>query len=246
MFDTSIVKAHAIAAPRRTTLVISILIHSVAVVAAVGLSVTSAQTPPEPPRQLELYRPVEAPPAPPGPPIGRSPEPVRQQESPPKPEEVTPPAEIPDQTQIAVPQSELPGGPEGPADGPIGDPEGDKNGVPGGVPGGKGVTPGGEGTQTTPYTPGALGVTSARVIKRVEPRFPEPLIHAVNRATVVVFCVIGKDGRIRDPRIVSSTFEPFNAAVIDALRQWEFEPGRLRGEPVDTYFELTVKFEVRR
>ncbi len=35
MFDTSIVKAHAIAAPRRTTLIISILIHSVAVVAAV-------------------------------------------------------------------------------------------------------------------------------------------------------------------------------------------------------------------
>ncbi|HSP17512.1 MAG TPA: TonB family protein [Thermoanaerobaculia bacterium] len=250
MFDTSIVRAHATAAPRRATLLISILIHSIAVVAAVGLTVSSTQLPPEPPRQMELYRPVEPPAPPPGPPPGRLPAqqpPVQRPVIP--PEQVTAPAEIPDQTPVAVqPETLAVGTGDQSNAGPVGDSAGTPNGVPGGVPGGTGEVPGGTGTgtQTGPYAPGTLGVTSARVLKRVEPRFPAALVGAVRQATVIVLCVIGHDGRIRDPEIVRSSFPPFNESVLEALRQWEFEPGKLHGQPVDTYFELTVRFEVRR
>jgi TonB family protein len=89
------------------------------------------------------------------------------------------------------------------------------------------------------------GVTRARVLTRVEPRFPPALIKATRSATVVVLCIIDKDGRIREPKIVMSSFAPFNQSVLDALRQWTFEPGSYRGQPVDTYFELKVTFQVR-
>lgn len=48
MFDTSLVRAHAVAAPRRITLLASLLIHSVAVVGAVALTLASTQLPGQP------------------------------------------------------------------------------------------------------------------------------------------------------------------------------------------------------
>jgi len=101
----------------------------------------------------------------------------------------------------------------------------------------------GPSTAQGPYTPGG-DVTAARVISRVEPRFPQMWSRAVRQAIVVVQCIIGKDGAIHDIQIVRSSFPPLNDAVLVALKQWKFEPGRLHGQAVDTYFELKVTFQV--
>jgi protein TonB len=249
MFDTSLVRAHAVAASRRITLLASLLIHSVAVVGAVALTLASTQLPANPPKQSDLYRPVDAPAIPPLP-LGQRQAPLPQVTTTAKPkpviapQQITAPAVMPDQAPV-VPdapvsdamQAASDAGKAGP--GPIGDPNGRRDGVDIGQDASTG--PAGPGI----YTPGAAGVTSARVISRVEPRFPQALIHGVRMATVVVRCVIGKDGRIHDPEVVTSSFPPFNAAVIDALNQWRFAPGMMHGQPVDTWFELTVRFEVR-
>lgn len=244
MFDTSIVRARAAAAPRPLTLFVSVLIHSIAVVAAVTLSVAATQVPAQPPRQLELYRPVELPSPPPGPPAGPSGPPSRGQSGHAPPaiqpavvEDVAPPS-IPDQLPALQDVADT---------GEIGVPGGNRDSVGTGGGGGGGERGGGgEQVSAGPYTPGTLGVTQARVLTRVEPRFPQSMIGAIRNAIVMVHCVIGKDGRIHDPQIVMSSFPPFNESVLEALQQWRFAPGTLRGEPVDTYFELTVKFEVRR
>jgi protein TonB len=250
MFDTSLVRAHAVAAPRRITLLASLLIHSVAVVGAVALTLASTQLPANPPKQSDLYRPVDPPAIPPLP-LGQRQAPRPQVTTPAKPkplitpQQITAPAVVQDQAPVvpdapvsnAMPASASDTGQAGP--GRIGDPNGRRDGVDIGQDASTG--PAGPGI----YTPGAAGVTSARVISRVEPRFPQALIHGVRMATVVVRCVIGKDGRIHDPEVVTSSFPPFNAAVIDALNQWRFAPGMMHGQPVDTWFELTVRFEVR-
>ncbi|MGZ5476171.1 MAG: TonB family protein [Thermoanaerobaculia bacterium] len=244
MFDTSLVRAHAVAAPRRITLLASLLIHSVAVVGAVALTLASTQLPANPPKQSDLYRPVDPPAIPPLP-LGQRQAPRPQVTTPAKPkpvitpQQITAPAVVPDQApeSDAIPAAASDTGQAGP--GPIGDPNGRRDGVDIGQAAWTG--PAGPGI----YTPGAAGVTSARVISRVEPRFPQALIHGVRMATVVVRCVIGKDGRIHDPEVVTSSFPPFNAAVIDALNQWTFAPGVMHGHPVDTWFELTVRFQVR-
>jgi TonB family protein len=246
MFDTSVVRDHAIAGSRRATFLISFFIHSMAVVAAVVLTVASTQLPLDPPRQLDLYRPVPLPITPP-PPLGHPAVRPQQQheQTMPRPRAViapllTAPLTIPDQTPIAAD----PGPRRGPAttetatgdNGPIGSPDG--------VPGGVGENEQSIGTAIGPYTPGG-GVTSARVVSRVEPRFPPAFIHSVREAIVVVRCVIGQDGTIREPEIVRSSFPPFNDSVLSALRQWKFAPGMMHGQPVDTWFELSVTFHVR-
>ena len=84
------------------------------------------------------------------------------------------------------------------------------------------------------------------MIRKVEPQFP-PLMQRAGwkRATVIVRCVIDTQGKIRDPQVIHSTHAAFNNSVLDAVRQWTFVPGTLRGAPVDTWFELTVTFEMR-
>ncbi len=243
MFDTSVVRAHAISGPRRVTLFASILVHSIGAIALIALTVASTQLPQQPPRQFELYRPVMLPSAPPAPPPPRGvPAPVHSSAVAPPVLHVTAPAAIPDLTPVLPPDpgpgtgGTQPAGPET-ASGPIGDPLGE--------PGGTGTAVAGSGSAMPgPYTPGA-GVTSARVLTRVEPRFPPAFVHGVPTAIVVVRCVIGQRGEIRDPEIVKSSFPPFNEAVLSALRQWTFAPGMMHGQPVDTWFELTVRFEVR-
>ena len=247
MFDTSVVRARAIAAPRTATLAISVVIHSIAIVAAVALTLTSTPVPSDPPKQMELYRPVEPPPAPPAP-LG-----VRRAAAPPVPRAkervanvphvVTAPQVIPDQVPVvpstaATATSLAPAAATGTAVGPIGEPGGDKTGVPGGTGTGPGVGQG-------PHAIGERGLIPPHALTKVEPQFP-PLFRNAMSTTVVVRCVIGKDGRIHDPEIVKSSFTPFNDAVMQALRQWTFEPGKMNGEAVDTYFVLTVNFEIRR
>jgi TonB family protein len=41
-----------------------------------------------------------------------------------------------------------------------------------------------------------------------------------------------------------STFAAFNQPAIDAVTHWRFAPGTYRGQVVDTYFELTIRFKL--
>jgi TonB family protein len=248
MFDTSIVRTRAAAAPRAALLTASVAVHSAAILAAVTLSIASSSFPNHAPDQAEIYRPTAFPVTPP-PPLGtqakaRQPEPPKPQPKevvvPPQPQPVTAPEAIPDQTPNLV----------APAGGGADDAAAETPGVPWGKEGGVDVgqefgSEGGTGTEGMPFQPGQGGVTFARVLTRVQPQFPQSMVKAIRSATVIVLCVIDKEGRIRDPKIVMSSYPPFNQSVLDALQQWTFAPGTLNGRPVDTYFELKVKFEVR-
>ncbi|HEY3053582.1 MAG TPA: TonB family protein [Thermoanaerobaculia bacterium] len=240
MFDTSLIRPRAVAAPRRFTLLTaSILLHTIVVVGALTLGVASTPVPPEPPRQLELYRATEPPPPPPRGERPRTQSQLPVQRPKPAPAPMTAPSAVPEQTPVLAEPGPQPTGPVGTdtvGEGPIGDPNGKPEGV--------GEQPSVGGNGNAPLNPGG-DVTRARVISRVEPRFPPALVHAVRSATVIVRCVIDKEGQIRDPEIITSSFPLFNDAVIAALRQWKFVPGSMRGKPVDTWFELTVRFEVR-
>jgi len=110
---------------------------------------------------------------------------------------------------------------------------------------------GGSGTDTVgddangPLVAGTGGVTSPVAIHRVDPVFPQSMLRGRMGGWVVLQCVIDKTGHIRDVSVVHSSFGAFEQPAIDAVQQWLFTPGTLRGQPVDVIFELTVKFQVR-
>lgn len=245
MFDTSIVRPRAIASQGRYGLLTaSVVFHFALFAAAVSATIASTRLPNQAPDQMELYRPAEIPVIPP--PLGRPDAPRREpQAAPAQPkqpaapsQEAAPPSEIPSETPTVQP--EILGSGTGTSTGePV------SYGDPSGVPGGIGEVPTTPQPQPTPLTPGGE-VRAARVLTRVQPVYPKSMLPIRYRdVTVSVRAVIDKDGHIRDAQVIQSSWPPFNEAVLTALQQWTFAPGTLRGQPVDTYFELTVKFQVR-
>ena len=253
MFETSVVRAGAIAAPRRGgVLTMSIAFHSLVAAAAVAMSIQTGSFPPDAPRQMEILMPV-APPPPmprgnpdaqrnptPKPPAAQ-PQPQHAQTAPAQPQRDVTPNVIPNDVPAVGPTDTAgPNTGSGNNSGPWGVPDGDPNAVDIGQP--LVQTP--AAAPTGPLV--AVGdVHAARVLSRVEPKYPALALRGKMGGVVRVHCIIDKNGNISDPEIVSSSFQPFNQPVLDALRQWTFAPGTLHGTPVDTYFELTITFTPR-
>jgi len=236
MFETTVVRARA--ADRHYLLLpFSIAMHSVAIAAVIAASLASIRLPDQAPKQMSrvyFAAPLTLPPAL-GTPAPASPKPR------PAATAVAPAAPIPTTAPAVIPSTIAPVEPIG--DDPSNHPS--TIGVPWGLK--IGVKP--DGPPVPADSAGPLpvgnGVTAPVAIRRVEPIYPPLAVRARMSGSVLVQCIIDKSGRIRDVHVVSSTFSAFEQPAIDAVQQWLFAPGTLKGEPVDTIFELTVKFQVK-
>jgi protein TonB len=64
---------------------------------------------------------------------------------------------------------------------------------------------------------------------------------------VVVHAIIDKSGRVRDPLILRSEGElTMVLAALETMQKWEFEPAKINGEPVESYYNLTINFRLQR
>jgi len=244
MFETSVVRVRAAAAaPRRFGLLsASVAFHSLVIFAAVAMTVKSVDLPNRAPNTFEILRPmipVVIPPALGTPNAAPKPAPAQPQAAPrpAPPAGPTAPAVIPDAVVPVAATTVATSAGTGTGE--------ETPGSPIGVPGGIGTSD----TAAGPATGGVLTpggeVKEAVVLHRVEPVYPRVALAAHMNGTVVVRCIIGKDGVCRDAEIVTSTFAAFNQPAIDAVSQWRFAPGTYRGQVVLTYFELTVRFNVK-
>ncbi len=248
MFETSAIRAVA-AAPRRRAglLTLSLAAHSIVIAAVVAAGLASIRFPTEAPNQFARLIPIEQPPEPPMP--------KGQPDAPPKPAAHTPtpatapatpapqtaPNSVPDTITPASTFSNISATP-GPGTGEA--THGSLDGVDGGIDVNQtpqvAVVPSNHG----PYTPGG-DVHAARVLSRVEPLYPRAAVAARISGVVKLQCVIDKSGQVRDATVVASSFAAFTEPALAALRKWTFEPGSLHGQPVDTYFELTITFHAQ-
>lgn len=75
----------------------------------------------------------------------------------------------------------------------------------------------------------------------VPPAYPPGLAASTIQGTVIVEAVIGKDGTVKEARIIRSV-PMLDQAALDAVRQWRYTPTLLNGVPVPVVFTTTVKF----
>jgi protein TonB len=94
--------------------------------------------------------------------------------------------------------------------------------------------------------PGPVAVSEmselAQLIRRVEPVYPSIAIHSHIEGTVQMQAMIGRDGSVRELRVISGNAILAYAAQ-EAVRQWRFRPTILNGQPVevDTFFTVVFK-----
>ena len=90
-----------------------------------------------------------------------------------------------------------------------------------------------------------VDVKPPRVIKRVEPKYPG-IAHQRTAGTLIVLDMyVTRTGKVCTVRIVRHGYEPWEAAAVKALRQWEFAPATRNGIAVDCIYTVTVHIDVR-
>lgn len=109
---------------------------------------------------------------------------------------------------------------------------------------GPGVGPGwGGGIGGGAYRVGG-GVSAPRLIYGPDPEFSEEARKAKYQGTVVLWAVVGADGRVRELRVFRSLGMGLDEKAIEAVRNWRFDPARKDGVPVAVQVGVEVNFRL--
>jgi protein TonB len=82
------------------------------------------------------------------------------------------------------------------------------------------------------------------LIARVQPEYPSTERRAGREGTVIVTAVIGKDGVVRDPKVIRSVSPGLAAAAIDAVLKWRYRPARLEDRDVAVHTVIRLAFDL--
>jgi len=109
---------------------------------------------------------------------------------------------------------------------------------------GPGVGPGwGGGIGGGPYRVGG-GVSAPRVLYQPDPEYSEEARKAKYQGTVVLWVVVGPDGRTKDIKVQRTLGMGLDEKAMEAVRTWKFEPARLNGNPVAVQINVEVNFRL--
>lgn len=104
-------------------------------------------------------------------------------------------------------------------------------------------SPGDEPSEETPPKYGEYVYVEElpEALRKAPPAYPELARQAGVEGTVMVQALVGRDGLVKDVRVVRSIPMLDSAAVV-AVRQWTFKPALANGEPVAVWVAVPVRF----
>lgn len=83
-----------------------------------------------------------------------------------------------------------------------------------------------------------------QLVKKVEPRYPEPARRAGLEGKVIVKMWVDSDGKVQKVRVLKSDAEIFNEPAIEAARQFVFTPAYLNNKPVAVWVSYPIRFRL--
>jgi TonB family protein len=88
------------------------------------------------------------------------------------------------------------------------------------------------------------GVSAPRPIYDPDPEYSEEARKAKYQGTVLLWVVVGPDGKPHDIRVQRSLGMGLDEKAIEAVRQWKFEPSMKDGHPVAVQVNVEVSFRL--
>ena len=88
------------------------------------------------------------------------------------------------------------------------------------------------------------GVSAPRAIYSPDPDYSEEARKAKYQGTLVLYVVVGADGRPHDIRVTRSLGLGLDEKAIEAVRTWKFEPAQKDGQPVAVMVNVEVNFRI--
>ena len=95
-------------------------------------------------------------------------------------------------------------------------------------------------------THGGADLSAPEAITKVDPAYPQDLMHDRVEGTVVLYAVIHADGSVGEVKVLEGFDDRLNENARKALEQWRFRPGTKDGTPVDIEAVVRVPFKVPR
>lgn len=155
---------------------------------------------------------------------------------------VPPEIKLPQVGQLGDPLSNV----VGPASNGTGSGAGIGSGSGGGVGSGRGpgVGPGwGGGIGGGAYRVGG-GVSAPRALYQPDPEYSEEARKAKYQGTVVLWVVVGPDGRTHEIRVQRSLGMGLDEKAMEAVKSWKFDPAKKDGQPVAVQINVEVNFRL--
>lgn len=89
------------------------------------------------------------------------------------------------------------------------------------------------------------GLAEGLVVSKVIPQYPPEAKKAGIQGTVVLLIKIGKDGHPHDIQFVSGVPQLADAAI-EAVKQWQYKPYLLNGQPTEVETAVQLNFTLHR
>jgi TonB family protein len=83
-----------------------------------------------------------------------------------------------------------------------------------------------------------------QIIKKVEPKYPEPALRAGLEGKVIVKMWVDKEGKVAQVVVLKSDAEIFNQPAIEAAKQFAFTPASLNNKSVATWVSYPFRFKL--
>ena len=80
-------------------------------------------------------------------------------------------------------------------------------------------------------------------VTKVNPAYPDIAREAQVEGKVVVQALVGKDGKVKDTKVVKS-IPMLDSAAIDAVKKWVFKPALSNNKPVAVWVAVPVRFSL--
>ncbi len=95
-----------------------------------------------------------------------------------------------------------------------------------------------------PFRPGS-GVEPPRLLREVRADYTDEARRGNIEGEVELEIVVRRDGSVGDVKILRGLRGGLSDRAVQAVRQWRFAPGRMKGVPVDVVVEVGVEFKLR-
>jgi TonB family protein len=93
---------------------------------------------------------------------------------------------------------------------------------------------------------GGSDLSAPEAITKVDPAYPQDLMHDRVEGTVILYAIIRADGTVGEVKVLEGFDDRLNENARKALEQWRFHPGTKDGTPVDIEAVVRVPFKVPR
>lgn len=92
------------------------------------------------------------------------------------------------------------------------------------------------------------GVQAPTIVKEIKPLYTATAMDAGIQGDLEVEAIVLADGKVGEVRVVRSLDKEYglDLQAVNAVKQWEFKPGRKDGQPVPVLVNIELTFRLRK